>query len=262
MAHTPSQSRFADGPEDDAQPVIMPPHRCCRQAGFAPEEALLPFPARSFSGFRLLTEYFAAPEKFHVHRRAAAGQPRPCCAAGNQLDIFIYLDRALPELERTVDTGSFALGCTPIVNLFPQRCEPMPARQHSAIEFRVVPGCPASGNRRLEIWSVERVRETLAGGDGLVAWQPFHRGSPRTPGRWTVDQHEEPGGYYWRGAYGAATACGGHGARNGGVPRCPMIERLRSRGLPARDSVLSVDALCLQPGPACRRCHSAGDIRC
>ena len=44
-----------------------PRHRARQQhppAGFAPEEALLPWSARGFSGFRLLTEYFAFPEKF------------------------------------------------------------------------------------------------------------------------------------------------------------------------------------------------------
>jgi type VI secretion system protein ImpG len=35
-----------------------------RQVGFDREEGLLPYPARSFLGYRLLTEYFAFPQKF------------------------------------------------------------------------------------------------------------------------------------------------------------------------------------------------------
>ena len=47
----------------DPAPVIVPP-TSITPVGFAPEEALLPWSARGFSGFRLLTEYFAFPEKF------------------------------------------------------------------------------------------------------------------------------------------------------------------------------------------------------
>ena len=36
----------------------------CEPAGFGDDEALLPWSARGFAGFRLLTEYFAFPEKF------------------------------------------------------------------------------------------------------------------------------------------------------------------------------------------------------
>src|SRR5689334_19283636 len=53
---------YADGPAD-ATPVILPKD-AIEPVGFAPADALLPWPARSFSGFRLLTEYFAFPAKF------------------------------------------------------------------------------------------------------------------------------------------------------------------------------------------------------
>ena len=87
------------------------------------------------------------------------------------MDIFVYLDRAMPELERSVQANSLALGCTPIVNLFEQRCEPIPL-DHTSIEYRIEPDVrrPAS----LEIWSVERVRESLPGGE-FRTWEPFHR---------------------------------------------------------------------------------------
>ena len=67
--------------------------------GFGPEEALLPWPARSFAGFRLLTEYFAFPEKFLF---LDFGRPRgkTLVSGGNRMEIFVYLDRTLPELER------------------------------------------------------------------------------------------------------------------------------------------------------------------
>ena len=57
-AHTVSIA-YAEGPNDPA-PVIVP-GSVVEPVGFSPEEALLPWPARSFAGFRLLTEYFAFP---------------------------------------------------------------------------------------------------------------------------------------------------------------------------------------------------------
>ena len=118
---------YADSAVDLA-PVIVPGN-AIQPAGFAPEEAVLPWSARGFSGFRLLTEYFAFPEKF-LFLDFTRMDAKTLVSAGNRLEIFVYLDRALPELERTVGTQSLALGCTPLVNLFLQRCEPItPPRQ-------------------------------------------------------------------------------------------------------------------------------------
>ncbi|GAC1346818.1 MAG: type VI secretion system baseplate subunit TssF [Acetobacteraceae bacterium] len=224
LAHALSVA-VADGPTDP-RPVILPP-TVLQAAGFAPEEALLPWPARSFSGFRLLSEYFAAREKFlfvDVLRLDA----KTLLTAGNQMDIFVYLDRLLPELERTVDAGSLALGCTPMVNLFAQKCEPIPL-DGTTIEYRVVPDArrPAA----LEVWSVEAVREGLPGG-GFRPWEPFYRLSQ-------AGRHETDG---QPGFYGTARRAAPGRLRGTEVfllPHDPGFD-------PGRESnaVLSVDALC------------------
>ena len=174
LAHTVSIALADD--HTDARPVILPPE-ALQAVGFAPEEALFPWPARSFSGFRLLSEYFAAREKFlfiDINRLDA----KTMVSAGNRMDIFIYLDRAIPDLERSVQATSLTLGCTPIVNLFEQKCDPVQL-DHTSIEYRIEPDVrrPAS----LEIWSVERVRESLPGGE-FRTWQPFHRLTRRHTG--------------------------------------------------------------------------------
>ena len=85
---------YAEGPSDPS-PVVLPAS-VIEPVGFAPEEALLPWPARSFAGFRLLTEYFALPEKFlFVDFSRIDGKSLLC--GGNRIEIFVYLDRALPE---------------------------------------------------------------------------------------------------------------------------------------------------------------------
>ena len=123
---------------------------------------MLPWSARGFSGFRLLTEYFAFPEKF-LFLDFTRIDAKTLVAAGNRLEIFVYLDRALPELERTVGRQSLALGCMPLVNLFPQRCEPVTAQPH---RYRI--------SRR------RRCAPAARGGD------LEHRAGARNPGGWQV----------------------------------------------------------------------------
>lgn len=176
-AHTLSVA-FADGPNDPAPTVV--PASAIEPVGFAPEEALLPWPARSFAGFRLLTEYFALPDKFRFVDIAQI-DAKTLVSAGNRLEIFIYLDRTSPDLERFVDADALALNCTPIVNLFPQRCEPIRVT-HAETEYRVV----ADGRRpaALEVWQIDKVRETTPDG-GSRPWLPFYRpirGTEETPG--------------------------------------------------------------------------------
>jgi type VI secretion system protein ImpG len=159
---------LADGPADPS-PVILPPD-IIAPVGFDPEEALFPWPARSFAGFRLLSEYFAFPDKFlflDIDRLTA----KTLLSGGNRMDIFIYLDRSVPELERAIGNGTLALGCTPVVNLFPQICEPV-ALTHTTTEYRLEPDERRKG--ALEIWSVTRVRETRSDGS-FRAWAPFYR---------------------------------------------------------------------------------------
>jgi type VI secretion system protein ImpG len=155
--------------QSDANPVILPGN-VLAQAGFDPEDALLPWPARSFTGFRLLSEYFTLPEKFlffDITRLDA----KTLRGAGNRLTLYVYLDRAAPELERVVGADTLALGCTPVINLFSHRCEPV-ALTHMATEYRVEPDVRRTG--ALEVWQVERVLETRGDGSSQE-WQPFYR---------------------------------------------------------------------------------------
>lgn len=215
---------LAEGPADPS-PVILPPE-VIEPVGFAPEEALFPWPARSFSGFRLLSEYFAFPEKF-LFLDIGRLDARTLLGAGNRMDIFIYLDRGSPDLERAVAVDTLALGCTPMVNLFPQRCEPL-AVTHTATEYRVEPDDRRKG--ALEIWSVTRVRETRPDGT-LRPWSPFYR---LTEGTRDADSS---GGFYHLARRDSAAAVGGTDLFL--APFDPAFD-VESQST----AVLSIDALC------------------
>lgn len=140
--------------------------------GFGPTDALIPWLAQGFAGFRLLLEYFALPEKFlcvdvdGIGGIASAG-------AGSELEILIYLDELPAELERVVDRANLALGCVPAINLFSRRCEPIDL-DWSRTEYPVLPD--RAMPRGMEVWSIEDVRETRLDGSSSEWRRLFRRG--------------------------------------------------------------------------------------
>ncbi|MBW4024276.1 MAG: type VI secretion system baseplate subunit TssF [Proteobacteria bacterium] len=217
QAHTLSVA-YADGTADGA-PAILPASAVA-PVGFAPEEAILPWPARSFSGFRLLSEYFAFPEKF-LFVDFTGIERKTLLQAGTRLTIFVYLDRQQPELERLVGAETLALGCVPVVNLFQQHCEPI-ALSHTAIEYRVVPD--ARRQAALEVWQIETVQETKPDGQARV-WQPFYR----------LSRTEDEAASF--------QALRRHSALGGSETFLAPYDARFDPDEPA-DSILSVDALC------------------
>lgn len=127
--------------------------------GFGEQEAMLPYPTRTFAGFSLLQELFAFPEKFHfLELRGLRAALRAVQATG-RVEIGILLssfERA--ERRQAVELGlsarTFRLGCTPVVNLFQQSAEPILLTERT-YEHLVVPD--ARRRLELEVWSVDDV---------------------------------------------------------------------------------------------------------
>lgn len=149
---------FAAG-ANDPEPVIVE-GTAFAPAGFESDEGVLPCPDTSHAGYRLLTEYFAFPEKFLFVDLAFPDRGR-LLGKGRTLDVFVYLRRSRANIERAVTASAFALNCTPVVNLFPQAAEPI-SLDHAATEYLVEPDSRRSG--ALEIYSVEKV--VASDGDG------------------------------------------------------------------------------------------------
>ena len=165
----------ADHPEDGAA-VVLPP-TAVTQSGFDADTALLPHTARTQPGYRLLTEYFGFPAKFmFVDVAGLAG--KTLRGAGQRLELFFYLDRLPPGLERQVAADSFALGCAPAINLFAQRAEPLTVT-HEASDYLVLPDARRHATR--EVHSVDRVTLAVPGiepQDALPFWASHHAADP------------------------------------------------------------------------------------
>jgi type VI secretion system protein ImpG len=217
---------LADGP-GDPRPTFLPKD-ALRQVGFGAEEAALPWPPRAFSGHRLLTEYFAFPQKF-LYLDLDGLEARSLVQRSPTMEVFIYLSRALPELERSLGTENFALGCTPAVNLFRQPCEPI-ALDGTQADWLVVPDArrPAA----LEVYNVETVRVTRPGEPRPRRVPAFHRlkheeGSDEQAGEmsWIASRRPAPG------------------VLGGSETRLMLRDPRFDPAMPA-DGVLGIDALC------------------
>jgi type VI secretion system protein ImpG len=151
-----------------------------RQVGFKPDEGLLPFPRRSFWGYRLLEEYFAFPEKF-CFLDLAGFEKLTAADFGDRVELLFFLsdfergDRR-QSLELGVSKSTFRLGCAPVVNLFEQVAEPILMEQ-KRFEYRIVPD--ARREEALDIFSIDEVVGVMSGSTETVDYQPFfsHRHS-------------------------------------------------------------------------------------
>lgn len=89
---------------------------------------------------------------------------------GKSLDILFMLDEA-PADNLTVGARNFALGCTPIINLFQKTTEPI-RLDHRSVEYRLVPD--KRRERTTEIHSVLSVSSASADDGQGRRFEPFY----------------------------------------------------------------------------------------
>lgn len=207
----------------DPAPAVLAAE-AVQPVGFGRDEGLLPYPPRSFWGYRLLSEYFAFPEKFLFFDLVGL-TPRVRGQLGSTAEVFLYLGGHSRDLEKAVTRDTFQLGCTPIVNLFAQRAEPIVLTQ-AQTEYRVVPDArrpvahevytidrvvgTSPDNKEVEFLPFYSVKHGQAGGEPRTFWHAARRPAsyaggqvdrgtevflslvdldfrPSAPGGWTLD---------------------------------------------------------------------------
>lgn len=146
--------------EDDLMPRFLG-RDAIKAVGFDPQDGLLPYPQASFTGYRLLTEFFTFPEKFMFLDIEGLAE-HFAADASDELNLYIYLKETDIELERNISAETFALGCTPIINLFTQRAEPIQLN-HTQSEYQIVPN--AQHPDGYEVYSVDNVNLIESGGE-------------------------------------------------------------------------------------------------
>lgn len=156
-------------------PVLTLPADALQPVGFAEDEEVLPYPRRSFLGYRILQEYFSFPEKFLFLDLTGLEQ---LAAAGFRESVeFLFLispfERADRQqmLEVGVSPKAMKLACSPIINLFPRTAEPILV-DHTKYEYPVV----ADVRRRqsTEIYSIDEVLSTRPESQEITYYEPFY----------------------------------------------------------------------------------------
>ncbi len=168
-------------PDNTKKPAHTLSMKSLRPMGFSESESVLPYPRRSFDGYRLLQEYFAFPEKFFFFELNDLEQPLKAIAGGRAEIIFLIAPFEVEQRQQRLGVGVTAkavlLGCSPVINLFSQTAEPILLTQRRS-EYPVVP----DARRRMatEIFSVEDVVSSDPVSHELTHYEPFYSYRHRT----------------------------------------------------------------------------------
>ncbi|HIE5650607.1 type VI secretion system baseplate subunit TssF [Stenotrophomonas maltophilia] len=164
--------------------------------GFAEDEALIDFPARSHPAYRLLTELFAYPEKFGF---VDLHLPTVTAGASRRFTLHLVLhaqgqDRGNTMVLEELGTHNVRLGCTPIVNLFRTSGEPIRVT-HRTVNYPVLADARRAFAYEVHsIDSVHRIRQTPQG-ELIQAFRPFyslhHGEDPERTGQYWVARRDE-----------------------------------------------------------------------
>jgi type VI secretion system protein ImpG len=164
--------RYLDGVTVTAEPAraggFRLPAACIRSVGFAEEEAVIPYPANAFSGYRLLQEYFALPEKY-LFFEVAGLEPLAALDDIEGFSLTFEFSRPLAEQIR-LEQRHFALHCTPVVNLFGFDAKPI-RLDHELTEYRLLPESTQPDHHR--IFAVEEVAGWVPGVAARRLYEPF-----------------------------------------------------------------------------------------
>lgn len=168
--------RITDGADNPSR-VAELPASALRPVGFGADESLLDYDERSFVGYRLLSEYFAFPDKFLFVDLCGLDAPA-IQHAGTRLRIQIFL-ASFPDTERhnrlsqTLSANNFRMGCTPVINLFSHAAEPIRVSHQKATYPVVVDGRRSIAYEVISIDSVTSV-EKGSGQDQFHEVPPFY----------------------------------------------------------------------------------------
>jgi len=168
-------------------------------AGFEEEDALIDFSARSHQAYRLLTEYFCFPEKFNFFDIDLAALCALLPTGCKRLTLHIAMTGLRPDTHAarmlsTLSTNNLLLGCTPVVNLFRQRGEPIRIT-HTAASYPVL--ADARRAYAYEVYAIDAVRmvRQTPQGESIVEFRPFyslrHGETPEKHGHYWVMRRDE-----------------------------------------------------------------------
>jgi len=145
----------ASNQQGKSETIVLPPSHI-QPVGLEPQEAMFPSLRNEFPGFLLLFEYFCFSEKFLFID--FKGLDRCRLEGADTIELWVYLDRDVkPGV--VIDNDTFAINCTPVINLFRQVSTSMRVEHHKS-EYRLSVNDNPDAT---EIYRVDRVVGTTPG---------------------------------------------------------------------------------------------------
>jgi type VI secretion system protein ImpG len=161
-------------PGSRLRPVELRPD-ALRPVGFGEDEGMLPYPRRSFTGYRLLHEYFTFPDKFFFLDLTGLEAALASGFKDRAELIFLIAPFELAERRHSLEAGvtakTFQTGCAPAVNLFGQTAEPILLTERR-FDYPIVPDIRRPN--ATEIFSVDEVVSVRPDTQEPVRFEPFY----------------------------------------------------------------------------------------
>ncbi|CND99682.1 type VI secretion system baseplate subunit TssF [Yersinia mollaretii] len=137
--------------------------------GFAFGEGLLDRDSSISPAHTLLQDYFFFPQKFHFIDLPLP--PNFVASSNSELTYRLVFNhcqtaRLLNNIASIIDTDVFRLNCTPAINLFEQRAEPI-TPHHEMAEYAVKPDVRYKSS--MEVWSIDNVYALRKQGNDIVS---------------------------------------------------------------------------------------------
>ncbi|BCQ27639.1 type VI secretion system baseplate subunit TssF (plasmid) [Caballeronia sp. NK8] len=156
---------------DPDRPFAAVTSRAVQHEGLGLDQGMLPLTWSKFHGHNLLHEYFACPTRFYFFTLTGL-QEGLRRTRGETAEIIILLDRAPDQLASLVDAARFALFCTPVVNLFPQKLDRIELSEAST-EFHLVPKRQSPLDH--EVFSVQSLHARVEANSENLEFRPLYQ---------------------------------------------------------------------------------------
>ena len=143
-------------------------------AGLDRDEGVLPYPVRSFVGYRLLQEYFAFKDRFLFVDFSGIADAVKELELTQTLELAVTFNRRL-ESPPLVSRENVRLHCVPIINRFEHSAEPI-RLEHDRTQYLIHPSKTGVADpRHLEVYSVDEVYG-LSHSEGIDTrrYEPFY----------------------------------------------------------------------------------------
>lgn len=171
LIHGRCHSVWLRDPDRKSDPHIPLSRGVLQPVGFEPDETLWPPSSQTFRGYQLMQEYFAFPYKFlFVDIRGAEEELARMGTRAEFQFLISPFDKTewKQDLELGVTAGTFRLGCTPAINLFPHQPDHPIRLEQTVYEYPVVV------SEKMDIYSVESVVARGPTSDREIEFERFY----------------------------------------------------------------------------------------